>query len=344
MSMMALQHASERLRDNDEVVREAIQKNVLALQHASERLRDNEEVVLMAVRQKGRALQHASERLRDNEEVVREAIQKNAFALQHASEKLRDDKQIVLMAVRQRGGALWCASERLRDDREVVLAAVTGGNNTSAFEWASDRLKADYDFVFSALRTDYMCLKWASRALRDDESIIIEAVMSKNLYYEDDTESDTEEEDEEEEEEEEDEEDREKNWYIYRNHVKRKSKFVSDSGAVFFASARLKDDMEFMLKVMRHEKSFENHFNPAFYYASERLKGIMKVEAPNPLESPLKNTYVLYEEETEDIENAIRRLEDYQRRVLAAFSCAAFDSEIKGAYGVAALFRGLLMP
>ena len=42
----------------------------LSLQYASERLRDNEEVVLAAVNDVGSALQYASERLRDSEKVV----------------------------------------------------------------------------------------------------------------------------------------------------------------------------------------------------------------------------------------------------------------------------------
>ena len=67
----SLLHVSERLRDDEKVVRKAIRKNGLALQHASERLRDDKRIVLMAVRERGCALQYASERLRDNEEVVR---------------------------------------------------------------------------------------------------------------------------------------------------------------------------------------------------------------------------------------------------------------------------------
>jgi hypothetical protein len=47
-----------------------------ALHHASERLRDDPEVVLAAVRQDGLALRFASERLRDDTEVVLAAMKK----------------------------------------------------------------------------------------------------------------------------------------------------------------------------------------------------------------------------------------------------------------------------
>lgn len=70
----ALQYASLRLRDNKEVVLEAVKTNGFALQYASLRLRDDLEVVLAAVDNYGQALQWASEKLRKDEFVAKMAI------------------------------------------------------------------------------------------------------------------------------------------------------------------------------------------------------------------------------------------------------------------------------
>jgi hypothetical protein len=87
----ALQFASGRLQDNEDIVREAVKQNGLALCYASERLKDNEDIVKIAVKQNGWALRYASERLQDNEEIVREAVKQDGLALQFASYNLQKE-------------------------------------------------------------------------------------------------------------------------------------------------------------------------------------------------------------------------------------------------------------
>ena len=77
-----------RKSSRDEVLAE-VKVNGCALEYASERLRDNEEIVRIGAGQSGYALEYASERLRDNEEIVRIAFGQNGDALGLASERLR---------------------------------------------------------------------------------------------------------------------------------------------------------------------------------------------------------------------------------------------------------------
>ena len=58
----ALEHASEELKHDREVVMEAVKQNGQALEYASEELQRDREVVMEAVKQKGNALEYASER------------------------------------------------------------------------------------------------------------------------------------------------------------------------------------------------------------------------------------------------------------------------------------------
>ena len=61
--MRALEYASERLRDDKDIVLAALGNDGMALEYASERLRDDYGIVLYAIRNNMRALEYASERL-----------------------------------------------------------------------------------------------------------------------------------------------------------------------------------------------------------------------------------------------------------------------------------------
>ena len=60
---MALEHASDALRNDRQLVLEAVRQNGLALEYASDALRNDREVVDGAVRQNGTALAYAGEAL-----------------------------------------------------------------------------------------------------------------------------------------------------------------------------------------------------------------------------------------------------------------------------------------
>ena len=51
----------------------------ISLEYASDRLKDNEEIVKIAVQYNGYSLQYASDRLKDNEEIVKIAIQNDGY-------------------------------------------------------------------------------------------------------------------------------------------------------------------------------------------------------------------------------------------------------------------------
>jgi len=138
-----LQNASERLKDDRELVKMAVDKFHEALQYASERLRDDREIVKLASGKHWRGFQYASERLKDDRGMVKFAVTKgrDGLGLAYASENLKDDEEIVKMAIRKCPYALRYASERLRDDREIVKIALR--KQTYCFNYASQRLQDD---------------------------------------------------------------------------------------------------------------------------------------------------------------------------------------------------------
>jgi predicted methyltransferase len=79
------------LTANKQFMMRAVAIRGLALEYASEELKEDKDVVLAAVTQKGCALEHASAELQNDEEIVRAAVAKQGFGFDYASERLQTD-------------------------------------------------------------------------------------------------------------------------------------------------------------------------------------------------------------------------------------------------------------
>ena len=97
-----------------------------ALQHATEELRGDREIVVKAVSHFGFALQFATEELKCDRELVMAAVCQAGRALRYATEELRGDREIVMTAVSQNGSALQFATKDLKEDEEMLQHALEG--------------------------------------------------------------------------------------------------------------------------------------------------------------------------------------------------------------------------
>tara|TARA_B100001059_G_scaffold223566_1_gene248660 strand:+ start:292 stop:5187 length:4896 start_codon:yes stop_codon:yes gene_type:complete len=143
-------------------------------------LRDDKEVVMHAVRRHPSALEEASERLRDDKEVVMAAVTINGAAITYASPRLRADKDLAILAVRNdlRGESLQLIAPELRDDEDVVALAVEASG--LSFEHASDRLRADRDFVITCLGLEPKpaLFQFVEESLRGDVGVVRLAIAN----------------------------------------------------------------------------------------------------------------------------------------------------------------------
>lgn len=102
----------------------AVRKSGEFLMCLPQALREDREILLEAVASKGMVLEMAPADLRDDKELVLAACEQNGNALQFAGEDMKADKDVVLTAVREDFYALKFANESLRQDDEVVTAAI----------------------------------------------------------------------------------------------------------------------------------------------------------------------------------------------------------------------------
>ena len=94
-----LQYASH-FRDDIDVVRAALSYDVRSIYYASERLRNDEELMIEVVQKSGRALQYVSE-IRMNRRIVLAAVRQDGMAIQYAFQELWNDEEIVSEAIEQ---------------------------------------------------------------------------------------------------------------------------------------------------------------------------------------------------------------------------------------------------
>lgn len=135
-----------------DALREIKQKSSLV--NFSEELRNDKEVVLEAVKQRGSNLFYASDDLKNDHEVVTEAVKQNPNALYYASQELRNDRQIVLEAIKIDTNSFARASEKLRADKEFVLEAIRQSQNCDVLQHVSKKIKNDKGIILEAVKKD----------------------------------------------------------------------------------------------------------------------------------------------------------------------------------------------
>lgn len=86
--------------DNFENVMHVVKRKGIALEQASDRLKNNREIVLTAVKQNSNAFIFASEKLKNDREFVLEAIKYFPDNIFYASKKLQNDPEIFLKIMR----------------------------------------------------------------------------------------------------------------------------------------------------------------------------------------------------------------------------------------------------
>ena len=122
----------------------AIIQNPIALEFASDTLKNDKEVVMNSVSKVGWTACYASEKLRADKELFLAGVQIDGQILYYASKELRDDEEVVLQAVRNKGLILKYASRRLRNNKEIILAAISQDKRAKEYI-DSEELKQDED-------------------------------------------------------------------------------------------------------------------------------------------------------------------------------------------------------
>uniref|UniRef100_UPI00214751EB DUF4116 domain-containing protein n=2 Tax=unclassified Endozoicomonas TaxID=2644528 RepID=UPI00214751EB len=143
-----MKYASQRIRNDKELVLAVISLDPSCLEGVSEELKNDKQVVLAAVTIDGDCLQEAGPEPRDNEEVVIAAIKDYPAALEYASDRIRNDKNIIKTLVAFNVSILSYVSKTLLKDRRCMLELIE--INPEAFSYAAAGLKDNKAFINEA--------------------------------------------------------------------------------------------------------------------------------------------------------------------------------------------------
>lgn len=130
------------------------------------------------VRENWRIMKYATEELRNDEDILMHALVQDGNALHFVTkESLKDDWRIGLVAVCTNGWILEILSEKLRDMDEIVKSAVE--QTAGSYEFASKRLRADRSLALNAVTSYGKVLEFVSdESLQDDDEVVLAAVTS----------------------------------------------------------------------------------------------------------------------------------------------------------------------
>lgn len=188
--------ASERLKDNREFVKYAVSsvgmllsgisdvKSASPLEYVHERFRDDKEIVLVAAEEDSDALRYASSRLKNDRDFVIKMIKLNPISLKYADPKFYNDKEVVKLASISTG---WENYEFYHAEIDHYLLENPNKQASdfffadrkympNMFQYASDELKADREFVFDLVKNSANAgsiYKYISEELKNDKEIAL---------------------------------------------------------------------------------------------------------------------------------------------------------------------------
>ena len=110
--------------------------------------------------------------------ITKLAVQKYGRNLQYADEELRNIDQIAMDAIHTDYSAFEFVGDELKDDSNFVCYAVAN-HNASCIQYASDRIKNDYDTAWDLIHLDIGSLEYLPDELKDNFDIVFETVKIK---------------------------------------------------------------------------------------------------------------------------------------------------------------------
>ena len=126
-----LQYVKKELRENPEYIRLSIahgyDSNSFKI-HCMSKYRDDEELIKIAIERDGLNIKYASKRLRDNFEIAKLAIEHSSWnsVMEYLSPRLRDNLELTLLDIKKSGGCgLRYYSRRIRNCDEIAEALIS---------------------------------------------------------------------------------------------------------------------------------------------------------------------------------------------------------------------------
>ena len=170
---------SNRFKDNEKFVLEAMQSQFIAIDYASERLKNDRNFILSAVKLKGHALVHVLPKFQNDKEIVLTAVENGNFnTFKYASDELKNDKDFVLQVLKISPYSFQYVSDKLKEDKAVIKQALTlEGRN---LQFLPENLRDDTNLASMAVKQNVDAFQYASKRLRANKDFVLDSVHQAN--------------------------------------------------------------------------------------------------------------------------------------------------------------------
>ena len=174
---------------NKSSVIESLKNNGMELEHVSDELKNDKEVVFVAVKQNGMALEYASDELKKDKEIVKAAIIAYNFP---EKESLTDEikrfreihKSSILGSSYHSESVLEFVSDELKDDYEI--AKCVAENDPYSFGFLGPEMRKNKELAWLAFEnTDFSCdpCSCLTSEVLDDEEFVLKAVEKEPFVF-----------------------------------------------------------------------------------------------------------------------------------------------------------------
>ncbi|EFC37507.1 predicted protein [Naegleria gruberi] len=181
-----------RIKEEEELFTRIVNIDPSAFMFAtSDNIRNNKQIVMNALFYEAEILGNISEELKNDRELFELAIRLHDNVLYYASMNLRNDKDLVMMSIEYDAFSFQYASEELKNDRQVAELAIT--INGLNFQFASEDLRNDKEFCKLATRNSYHCLnEYLGADMKRERNLILENVKKHTSFIPDEFKDDKE--------------------------------------------------------------------------------------------------------------------------------------------------------
>ncbi|EFC46582.1 predicted protein [Naegleria gruberi] len=176
------------LKEDRDLILEYVRR-IGSIEEIPQEYKQDRDIVLEAVQLDGNNLKYASHSLQQDRELLIVAV-RNGLSLRNINES-ELDREIVYEACRYDTHPLKYVPEEYRDEEEIVQA-IAFSENASSFEYVSERLRNNIDFIRKLTRINGYLIQYIPKYLRNDREIALNAIRHGCNYLSEDLQNDKE--------------------------------------------------------------------------------------------------------------------------------------------------------
>ena len=225
-------------------------KNLEPLRNLNDQLKNDSDFIMKAIKINPQALKFASEELRNNIDFLIEIVSFQPLALAFVPSKLQNNRKLVETAIEKDGWSILYASDELRNDLEIAMKAVKS-SYTSVQCFTQEMCKRSEIFLEACKeKGSEIIFDYASDNLKKDNLLFFDLIKVNPFTLE----------------------------YFCSQFKDNEQKILYaldyDISVFRFASSRLLNDKEFVIKALKQAKNNEKFI---FDLISNRLKEDLEI-------------------------------------------------------------------